>query len=87
MNGTIHVVAGGGGAGLSDFSDWQPKWSLIRDRDFGFVKLTAVDHSNLMFEYKRSSNGRVHDSFNMSRDYRDVLACAVDSCAATTLAS
>ncbi|CAA7039320.1 unnamed protein product [Microthlaspi erraticum] len=87
LNGTIHVVAGGGGAGLSRFSDWIPKWSLIRDEDFGFVKLTALDHSSLLFEYKKSSDGRVHDSFRMSRDYRDVLACAADSCPATTLAS
>ncbi|CAE5957399.1 unnamed protein product [Arabidopsis arenosa] len=87
LNGTIHVVAGGGGAGLAEFSDLKPNWSLFRDYDYGFVKLTAFDHSNLLFEYKKSSDGRVHDSFTISRDYRDILACTVDSCPATTLAS
>ncbi|CAH2037868.1 unnamed protein product [Thlaspi arvense] len=87
LNGTIHVVAGGGGAGLAEFSELQPNWSLFRDYDYGFVKLTAVDYSNLLFEYRKSSDGRVHDSFKISRDYRDVLACAFDSCPATTLAS
>lgn len=87
LNGTIHVVAGGGGASLSEFSTLQPKWSVFRDMDYGFVKLTAFDHSNLLFEYKKSSDGKVYDSFRIKRDYRDILACAIDSCPATTLAS
>ncbi|CAF2050926.1 unnamed protein product [Brassica rapa] len=87
FNGTIHIVAGGAGAGLAEFSDLQPNWSIVRDYDYGFLKLTAANYSNLLFEYKKSSDGTVHDSFKISRDYRDVLACAVDSCPATTLAS
>ncbi|KAK6133900.1 hypothetical protein DH2020_032361 [Rehmannia glutinosa] len=87
LNGTIHVVAGGGGASLSQFSTLKPNWSIFRDSDYGFVKLTAFDHSNLLFEYKKSSDGNVYDSFRISRDYRDILACAVDSCPSTTLAS
>lgn len=87
VNGTIHVVAGGGGSHLSKFSDVTPKWSLYKDYDFGFVKLTAFNHSSLLFEYKKSRDGKVYDSFTISRDYRDVLACVHDSCAETTLAS
>ncbi|GAA0139722.1 phosphatase [Lithospermum erythrorhizon] len=87
LNGTIHVVAGGGGASLAVFSTIQPTWSIFRDYDFGFVKLTAFDHSNLLFEYKKSSDGKVYDSFKISRDYRDILACTVDSCPPTTLAT
>ncbi|XP_075495989.1 putative inactive purple acid phosphatase 1 [Primulina tabacum] len=87
LNGTIHVVAGGGGASLTGFSTLQPNWSIFRDSDYGFVKLTAFDHSNLLFEYKRSSDGKVHDFFRISRDYRDILACSIDSCSSTTLAS
>ncbi|XP_042378596.1 nucleotide pyrophosphatase/phosphodiesterase-like isoform X1 [Zingiber officinale] len=87
MNGTIHVVAGGGGSHLSNFSDVVPRWSLYRDVNFGFVKLTAFNHSSLLFEYKRSSDGRVYDSFTIYRDYRDVLACVHDSCPPTTLAT
>ncbi|PIA57728.1 hypothetical protein AQUCO_00600449v1 [Aquilegia coerulea] len=87
LNGTIHVVAGGGGAGLADFTTLQTTWSIFKDHDFGFIKLTAFDHSNLLFEYKKSSDGKVYDSFTISRDYRDILACAVDSCPSTTLAS
>lgn len=87
VNGTIHVVVGGAGSHLSNFSQVTPKWSLYRDYDFGFVKLTAFNHSSLLFEYKKSSNGNVYDSFTVSRDYKDVLACVHDSCEATTLAS
>lgn len=87
LKGTIHVVAGGAGASLSPFTTLKTKWSLFRDYDYGFVKLTAFDHSNLLFEYKKSSDGKVYDSFRISRDYRDILACTVDSCPPTTLAS
>lgn len=84
--GTIHVVVGGGGSELSSFSEINPEWSLYKDHDFGFVKLTAFNHSSLLFEYKKSSDGDVYDSFTISRDYRDVLACVHDGCEATTLA-
>ncbi|XP_020525527.1 probable inactive purple acid phosphatase 27 isoform X2 [Amborella trichopoda] len=87
VNGTIHVVAGGGGSHVSEFTDLKTNWSLYRDYDYGFVKLTAFDHSSLLFEYKKSSDGKVYDSFTISRDYKDVLACAIDSCQPTTLAS
>ncbi|MBA0862647.1 hypothetical protein Goshw_011120 [Gossypium schwendimanii] len=87
LKGTIHVVAGGAGASLSPFTTLKTKWSLFRDYDYGFIKLTAFDHSNLLFEYKKSSDGKVYDSFRISRDYRDILACTVDSCPPTTLAS
>lgn len=87
LNGTIHVVAGGGGASLSPFTTLQTKWSFYRDYDYGFIKLTAFDHSNLLFEYKKSRDGKVYDSFRISRDYRDILACTVDSCPSMTLAS
>ncbi|XP_030477292.2 probable inactive purple acid phosphatase 27 [Syzygium oleosum] len=87
VNGTIHIVAGGGGSHLSTFSQLTPSWSLYRDFDFGFVKLTAFNHSSLLFEYKKSRDGRVYDSFTILREYRDVLACVHDSCGATTLAS
>ncbi|CAI9096465.1 OLC1v1032622C1 [Oldenlandia corymbosa var. corymbosa] len=87
LNGTIHVVAGGAGAFLSEFSGIETAWSIYRDFDHGFVKLTAFDHSNMLFEYKKSRDGKVYDSFRISRDYRDILACALDSCRATTLAT
>ncbi|CAL5354950.1 unnamed protein product [Camellia sinensis] len=87
LNGTIHIVAGDGGASLADFTSLQTKWSVCKDHDYGFVKLTAFDHSNLLFEYKKSRDGNVYDSFRISRGYRDILACTVDSCPSTTLAS
>ncbi|XP_059657394.1 probable inactive purple acid phosphatase 27 [Cornus florida] len=87
VNGTIHVVVGGGGSQLSEFIQVNTSWSLYKDYDYGFVKLTAFNHSSLLFEYKKSSNGKVYDTFTISRDYRDVLACVHDGCEATTLAS
>lgn len=87
LNGTIHVVAGGGGASLVDFTTINTKWSIFKDYDYGFVKITAFDHSNLLFEYKKSRDGKVYDSFKISRDYRNILACTVDSCSSSTLAA
>ncbi|XP_062168602.1 probable inactive purple acid phosphatase 27 [Alnus glutinosa] len=87
MNGTIHVVVGGAGSHLSKFTTAIPNWSIYRDHDFGFGKLTAFNHSYLLFEYKKSSDGKVYDSFTISREYKDVLACVHDSCEPTTLAS
>lgn len=87
VNGTIHVVVGGGGSHLSEFSPVNTKWSIYKDYDFGFVKLTAFNRSSLLFEYKKSRDGNVYDSFTISRDYRDVLACVHDGCEATSLAS
>ncbi|KAL2543764.1 putative inactive purple acid phosphatase 27 [Forsythia ovata] len=87
VNGTIHVVVGGGGAHLSEFSSVNTSWSLYKDHDWGFVKLTAFNQSSLLFEYVKSSDGKVYDSFTISRDYKDVLACVHDGCEATTLAT
>lgn len=85
---TTHVVVGGAGAYLTQFIKDDPvEWSVYRDFDYGFVKLTAFNHSTLLFEYKKSSDGNVYDHFTISRDYRDVLACSFDSCPRTTLAT
>lgn len=86
VNGTIHIVVGGGGSRLAEFGPVQPPWSVYRDSDYGFVKLTAFNHSSLLYEYKKSNDGKVYDSFTISRDYRDVLACVHDGCEPTTLA-
>ncbi|XP_054807002.1 probable inactive purple acid phosphatase 27 [Prosopis cineraria] len=87
VNGTIHVVVGGGGSHLSEFGPVETSWSIFKDSDFGFVKLTAFNQSSLLFEYKKSSNGKVYDSFTISRDYKDVLACVHDGCEPITLAT
>ncbi|XP_051115042.1 probable inactive purple acid phosphatase 27 [Andrographis paniculata] len=87
VNGTIHVVVGGAGAHLSEFSKVNTSWSLYKDFDWGFVKMTAFNHSSLLFEYKKSRDGKTYDYFTISRDYRDVLACVPDGCEATTLAT
>lgn len=86
VNGTIHIVAGGGGSKLSSFSKINTVWSIHKDHDFGFVKLTAFNQSSLLMEYKKSSDGEVYDSFTITREYRDVLACVHDGCEPTTLA-
>ncbi|XP_065873085.1 probable inactive purple acid phosphatase 27 [Euphorbia lathyris] len=87
LGGTIHVVVGGGGSHLSKFSSVPPNWSIYRDYDFGFVKMTAFNHSSMLFEYKKSRDGKVYDSFTLSREYKDMLACVHDSCERTSLAS
>uniref|UniRef100_A0ACD5XRJ4 Uncharacterized protein n=1 Tax=Avena sativa TaxID=4498 RepID=A0ACD5XRJ4_AVESA len=86
---TTHVVVGGAGASIADseFTTSNIQWSHFRDFDFGFVKLTAFNHSSLLFEYKKSRDGNVYDHFTISRDYRDILACSIDNCSRTTLAT
>ncbi|KAH7296470.1 hypothetical protein KP509_26G024200 [Ceratopteris richardii] len=88
FNATIHLVVGGAGASLSDYSEVQTSWSTFKDLDHGFGKLTAFNRSTLLFEYKRSSNGEVYDSFWIKREYRDVLGCdSMDNCPPFTLAT
>jgi len=88
FNATIHVVAGGGGSHLSDYTSLNTTWSIFKDRDFGFVKLTAFNHSALLFEYKRSSDGKVYDKFWITREYKDILGCdSIGNCPSTTLAA
>ncbi|CAM0949415.1 unnamed protein product [Alopecurus aequalis] len=60
---TTHVVVGGAGASLSDFTSSKIQWSHFRDFDHGFAKLTAFNHSSLLFEYKKSRDGNVYDHF------------------------
>jgi hypothetical protein len=41
----------------------------------------------MRFEFIHSDDGAVHDAFNITRDYMDIMACAVDSCPPHTLAN
>lgn len=84
---TTHVVVGGGGASLAEYTTVRARWSHAQDLDYGFAKLTAFNHTTLLFEYKKSRDGSVHDHFTISRDYRDILACGIDNCPETTLAA
>lgn len=45
----------------------------------------SITHISCLIEYKKSSDGKVYDSFTISRDYRDV--CVHDGCEKTTLAT
>ena len=56
--GTVHVVVGGGGSHLTNFTTEVPAWSVYREMDYGFGKLTATDEKLLKFEYRRSSDGQ-----------------------------
>jgi hypothetical protein len=88
FNATIHIVVGGAGAHLSEFSSLKTDWSVFQDYDHGFSKLTAYNKSTLQFEYKRSSDGLVYDSFWIRREYKDVLGCDIlNNCPPTTLAT
>lgn len=75
FNATIHLVVGGGGSHLAEFTSLNTTWSQFKDLNFGFTKLTAYNHSTLLFEYKRSNDGLVYDQFYITRKYVDVLGC------------
>eukprot|EP00249_Psilotum_nudum_P009523 c21990_g1_i1 orf=205-1986(+) len=88
FNATIHIVVGGAGATLSPYSTIQTSWSAFKDLNHGFGKLTAFNRSVLLFEYKRSSDGKVYDSIWINREYKDVLGCdTINNCPLSTLAS
>ncbi|KAJ4961969.1 hypothetical protein NE237_021879 [Protea cynaroides] len=87
LNGMIHIVAGGAGQSLSTFAAINTTWSVYKDYDWGFVKLTAFNHTTMLFEYKKSRDGLVYDSFTIQRNYSSMVACTFDSCPSTTLAS
>uniref|UniRef100_A0ACD5YEI1 Uncharacterized protein n=1 Tax=Avena sativa TaxID=4498 RepID=A0ACD5YEI1_AVESA len=72
QDGTVHVVVGGGGAYMSNFTTVAPPWSVYRDMDYGFGKLTASNETTLRFEYRRSSDGQVYDSFTLHKDKQNV---------------
>ncbi|CAJ1975602.1 unnamed protein product [Sphenostylis stenocarpa] len=38
------------------------------------IFLSNKKSTHFLFEYKKSGDGKVYDSFTISRDYRDVLA-------------
>ncbi|KAI5081659.1 hypothetical protein GOP47_0001402, partial [Adiantum capillus-veneris] len=88
FNATIHLVVGGGGSHLVNFSSPRPDWSVFQDKDFGFVKLTAYNSSGLLLEYKKSSDGKVYDQLWISRRYKDILGCdSLNNCPETTWAT
>ncbi|KAM0836044.1 hypothetical protein ACQ4PT_062558 [Festuca glaucescens] len=72
QEGTVHVVVGGAGAYMSNFTTVAPPWSVYRDMDYGFGKLTASNETTLQFEYRRSSDGQVYDSFTVHKDKQNV---------------
>lgn len=80
------MVAGGAGASLLEFAQVNTTWSISKDFDYGFLELTAFNQSSLLVEYKKSRDGEVYDYFTLTRNYKDILACAVDSCPEVTLA-
>ncbi|KAM3382188.1 hypothetical protein P3S68_007761 [Capsicum galapagoense] len=45
VNGTIHVVVGGGGIHLLEFTPINTSWRLYRDYEWGFVKLIAFNNN------------------------------------------
>ncbi|KAJ4960965.1 hypothetical protein NE237_020875 [Protea cynaroides] len=55
LNGTIHVVAGGAGQSLSPFGPVNTTWSVSKDYDWGFVKLTAFNHTTMLMTPSLSS--------------------------------
>lgn len=76
-NGTIHIVAGTGGRGTEPFGPVNTTWSAFKDETLtnGYVKMTSKDHKNLLVEFLHASDGKVADSFSISREFQDVLGC------------
>ncbi|KAF3678181.1 hypothetical protein FXO37_04513 [Capsicum annuum] len=59
VNGTIHVVVGGGGSHLSEFTPINTSWRLYRDYEWGFVKLTAFNNNQGPYEEEDEDLGYV----------------------------
>lgn len=77
FNVMIYIVIGGGGVSLVFFIIFNMMWSMVKDFDFGFMKLILYNSLSFLFEYKRSRDGEVYDRFWIEREYMDVLGCDV----------
>jgi hypothetical protein len=69
--GTVHVVTGGGGAGLHDLRPLQPSWSLVRLSEHHYI-IVEVREGSLHLE-ARLPNGLIFDELDIYKeDYPDL---------------
>ncbi|MFS7971528.1 putative phosphodiesterase I [Helianthus anomalus] len=65
----------------------QKLWQKYKVDIAFYGQIHNYERSCPIYQVHRSADGEVYDSFTISRDYRDVLACVHDGCEATTLAT
>ncbi|KAM0862339.1 hypothetical protein ACQ4PT_045332 [Festuca glaucescens] len=86
---TTHVVVGGAGASISDseFTHFKYPVESLQGLRLRVRQLTAFNHSSLLLSTRRAATAMFTIISRLSRDYRDVLACSIDNCPRTTLAT
>jgi len=75
QGGMTHITLGCGGHKLSDVNHDQPDWLAATHVNFGYGRITVHDGYELTFEFVRSSDGEVHDSYHLRNERADRRSC------------
>jgi len=61
-SGTVHFIIGSAGCHLDSVGTWDVPWVMHFERNFGYGRVSIVNHSALHWEYIRNSDKSVADS-------------------------
>ena len=65
--GTVHIVVGTAGKVL-DTEDYYPmNWSLYRENNFGYGRLTQLSRSSILWEWVESTSAMVKDKVLLAK--------------------
>lgn len=60
---------------MSSIEDDQKAWIAHAASHYGYGRVTIHDSSSLLFEFVRTSSGRVHDSVRLRNDHAQAHRC------------
>ncbi|RWS17160.1 Iron/zinc purple acid phosphatase-like protein [Dinothrombium tinctorium] len=66
----VHIISGNAGnnENLSEFDDFQPKWSAKRILDFGFVQMTVLSKKEILIQQVSATTENVIDEFRIMKN-------------------
>ena len=65
--GTVHIVVGTAGKTLDTEEYYPMEWSLYRENNFGYGRLTQLSRSMLLWEWVQSSSSVVKDKVYLTK--------------------
>lgn len=81
--GMTHITLGCGGHKLSDVAHSQEDWLVHTKAQFGYGRVTVTDGYSLKFEYVRTKDGKVNDSYVLKNSRADRRKCFQHSASAS----
>lgn len=73
--GMTHITLGCAGHRLSDVNHDQEDWLVTTYTEFGYGRVTVADGYSLTFEYVRTKDGKVKDSYRLENSRADANMC------------